>query len=344
MDIVPGMDNESYFYLSGLNSSLGLSYLDEWTVGTARYSVGGIFGVRAGCLVAMGIMRYINGPYCLHIMVRHTPITPPAAEKLKSAIKAIPGFRSFMKLKSLTIADDLVNIYWALPHLGAKPAAEEVTNMLDLVLQEIRCYAGAFDDKCEDCRAVPAPQIILLDGIPGHHCISCQKAMMLRKEAEAAEYDARKGDYPRATRVGVCIALFMGAFWGISQHMLVALNSDVFVKTAVIGSMVTGGAVFWGVFKIVGKKESRGLKLAAILTVASRLGASVISWSDLLIHSQPVPTNWVEMVVASIAADLLFIGVLCLVRWTKPRPTITFQPVTVGGYNASACPTDRVTA
>jgi len=48
---------------------------------------------------------------------------------------------------------------------------------------------------------------------------------MLRTEAETAEYDARKADYPKATRVGVCIALFMCAIWGASQHMLVALDS-----------------------------------------------------------------------------------------------------------------------
>jgi hypothetical protein len=207
--------------------------------------------------------------------------------------------------------------------------------MLDLILKEISCHARALDDKCEDCRSVTASQIVLVDGIPGHHCDSCQRAMLLKNEAEAAEYDARKTDYAKGARVGVCIALVMGALWGGVEHVAGVLSDDAVVKIGSLSSLVAGAAIFWSVFKVLGKKEPRGQMLATLLTLSSRLMARAISWSDFLTHGQTVPVRWLAMGVAMFAVDLLFVGLFCLVPWCKSRPTVTFQPVTVDPDNSS---------
>jgi uncharacterized membrane protein len=331
-------------YMSGLGSSLGFSYLPEWNfranslqlpkwvIGDLATKPCGIFGTHAGYLIAMGVFQDSDGPDYLQIIVRHTPIAAPALRQLKNAIKAIPGFRSFVRHKSVQTTEDFVNIQWGLPNLWEKPRAEEVANMLDLILQEIRCYARPLDGKCEDCRAVAAPQIVFVDGIPGHHCAGCLKAV-------TAEYDAIKVDYPRAALLGTGIALVMSIVWGMIQRISGGSgNTENIIQMCALGSMVTSVAIFWGVFRSLGKKERRGLVLAVSLTLSSRLVACILSAGGFLVHGQPVAYGWLILGMASFLVALITIPVLYMVPWCKSRPAIILQPVTVGGQNLPVLP------
>ena len=332
-------------YLSGLGSSLGFSYLPEWNFGAnplqlpklPKWVMGdgapnlcGIFGMHAGYLTVIGILTDTDGPY-LQIIVRHTPIAVPARRQLvcqlKNAIKAGPGFRGFMES-----TENFVKIQWWFPWLLKEPGAEQIANMLDLISQQISCHARALDGKCEDCRAVTAPQIVFVDGIPGHHCVGCLKAV-------TAEYDAIKVDYPRAALVGTGIALVMSIVWGMIQRMAGGSgNTENIIQMCALGSMVTSVAIFWGVFRSLGKKERRGLVLAVSLTLSSRLVACILSAGGFLVHGQPVAYGWLILGMASFLVALITIPVLYMVPWCKSRPAIILQPVTVGGQNLPVLP------
>ncbi|HET6841815.1 MAG TPA: hypothetical protein VFK06_09025 [Candidatus Angelobacter sp.] len=329
-------------YLSGLGSSLGFSYLPEWNFGTRLFRLpkwvigdfatkpGGIFGMHAGYLTAMGVFMNSDGPDYLQIIVRHTPIAAPALRQLKNAIKAIPGFRDFIRYKRVATTKDFVKIEWGLPDLWERPGAEEVANMLDLILQEISCHARALDGKCEDCRAVAAPQIVFVDGIPGHHCAGCVKAA-------TAAYDAIKADYPRTTFLGAGIALAMSIVWGLIQPISGGSgNGEIMLQICFLGFMVTGVAIFWGVFRSLGKKELQGFVLASALTLSSRLMAYSLSGS-FLVHGRPVANGWFILGGVNFLVALFVLPILCRVSWCKSRPAI-LQPATVGGPNSPALP------
>ena len=330
-------------YLPGLGLSLGFIYLPEWRVGAGGdYAFGGIFGERAGYLIAIGVMKNSEGPDSLHMIVRHVAIPVASTQELQKAIHAIPGFRSFLTQKRAKAAENFVKISWPLPRLGAAPDAEKITTLLDLVLKEVSCHARHLDGKCEDCQAVTSPQIVLVDGIPGRHCAACQRSTLSRKEAEAAEYDTRKVDYPKGIRIGVYIALAMAVLWGLIGYVARNVSSETVTQIAGTGSLATGLAIFWSMFKALGKKERRGQMLASVITLASRLGASAISWAGFLIYGQPVSLTWLMMVVVGFALDIGVVAVLCILPWGKSRPTVKFQPVTAGGYNDSALPKEQV--
>jgi hypothetical protein len=329
-------------YTSDLGSSLGFSYLQEWVFKPRTvYKSGGIFGIYSGYLIGMGIL--VPGgddATCLHIIVRHTPVGAPASQQIQSALKSLLGFRGFVSRLSAKTAENRVEIFWPLGGFKAKPTAQEITNLLDLALKEIRCHARPLDDKCEDCRMATASQIVLLDGIPGRHCGSCQRAMMARIEAQAAEYDTKKVDYTKGLQIGTCLAVAMGAFWGMVQYASRTWDGNGATHILGFASLTTAGLIFWGLFRTLGKKERRGVILAAFLTLTSRLGAVLLSWSDLLIHGQPIPDSWLAYGVAGFALDLILVLVLSLVPlpWTRARPIILLQPITVGGQDLPAVP------
>src|SRR5258708_7182961 len=199
-------------YMSQLAQQVGGIYVPKCATFKETFQStmkGVVFGAYKGYLVALALTQAgRTSGFVMLVRYPKAPIVPPLQEALKNR----PSFSSFFGKKTIKAAVDGVSISWT--YAMTKPKLEEIAGLLDAVIEEVSKVVQPFAGKCEDCSAVEAREITLMNGLPGYHCLACQMRVAAEKQREADEYKAKDANYVVGLAAGLVAATVAGSAWG----------------------------------------------------------------------------------------------------------------------------------
>lgn len=325
-------------YLGELARQFQFTYVPKCTTfkdNATSNQKGGVIGARKGYLVALALTRAGRNSY-FAIMIRFPGAT--AMQQLQEAIKAKPGFSSFLSKKSVKVAADRLTVSWA--YALIRPKLEEITTMLDGLLEEVSRYAPAFSGKCEDCGSTETRDITLLNGVPGYHCLGCQMRLAADKRREAEEYKARDANYVIGIVAGILAAAVAGTAWGefAAWTEVGSGNWHPYLHAAV--TFLIAMVVCWAFFKSAGKRDRAGQLAAILLTLAGKWWGDTLYYSHLMADVRGIAMsgalvaltlkNFFVYKFASVAHVVVFLcdlGVSALIPWMPWGRLPKFEPV-----------------
>jgi len=281
--------------MSQLGQRLGCIYVPKCTAfkTESRQNVkGAVFGVRRGYLLALACTQ-IGRNRGLSLLVRHPKSTAgaqTAGVQIKEALKNRPGFSSFFGKKNINATEDSVLITWSFS--VTKTKLDDVVNVVDAAVEEVSKYAPAFAGKCEDCGVAEANEFILMNGLPGYHCSSCQMRIAAEKQREADEYRARDANYVVGLAVGLMAAAAAGSVWGWLIGLMEADSGKWSPKLHAFMAILVSLPICWLMFKAMGKRDRVGQALAVVLTLAAKWWGDAIYFTHVDMHVGHQAFSW----------------------------------------------------
>jgi hypothetical protein len=277
-------------YLAQLAQQLGCVYVPKCTAFKDDYIAnvkGAVVGARKGYLVTLALTRQgRNSGFA--IMVRFPAST--AATQLQESIKSKPGFSSFLSRKNIKVLDNRLTVSWV--YVMKKPKLEDITAMLDALLEECSRYVPAFNGKCEDCGVAETREITLMNGVAGYHCLACQTRVIAEKRREAEEYKAKDANYVLGILAGLIVAAVAGTMWGELLNWIEVGEGKWYPQMHALGGFAVGIPVCLVLFKAAGKRDRVGQVAAILLTLAGKW------WGDVLYYSHAIAYSTATTVTA----------------------------------------------
>ncbi len=273
-------------YLAQLAQQLGCTYSPKCTTfkdDNTSNQKGAVIGNRKGYVIALALTRAGRNAGCA-IMVRF-PKTAAVAQ-IQEAIKSKPGFSTFLAKKSVKVAETGLIVSWL--YAIKRPKAEEVIGLLDAVVEEVSRYAPAFTGKCEDCGSAATPEITLLNGVPGYHCVACQTRLVGEKRREAEAYKAREPNYLFGILAGVLAAAVSGTLWGELAGLWEVPDEKWYPQIHALMTFLIALPVCWALFRAVGKRDRVGQGMAILLTLAGKWWGDTLYYSHLVVHARGI--------------------------------------------------------
>lgn len=326
-------------YLGELARQMQFTYVPKCTTfkgDTISNHKGAVIGTRKGYLVALALTRAGRNTY-FAIMIRF-PAAAAATKQLQEAIKSKPEFSSFFNKKSVKFAGDRLTLSWA--YALKKPKFEHIAPVLDGLLEEVSRYAPTFNGKCEDCGSTETPDITLLNGVPGYHCLACQMRLTADKRREAEEYKARDANYVIGIVAGILAAAVAGTAWGEFAAWAEGGSGNWHPYLHAIVTFLIGMAVCWPLFKAAGKRDRAGQIAAIILTLAGKWWGDALYYSHLVAHVRDIAfsgglvaltlKNFFTFKFASEPHILVFLcdlGISAVIPWMPWGRLPNFEPV-----------------
>lgn len=324
-------------YLSELARQLQFTYVPKCTTfkdDSTSNQKGAVIGTRKGYLVALALTRAGRNSY-LAIMIRFP--TAASMQQLQEAIKSKPGFSSFFSKKRIKVAADRLTLSWA---YALKPKLEEITTVLDGLLEEVSRYAPTFNGKCEDCGSTETRDVTLLNGVPGYHCLGCQMRLAADKRREAEEYKARDANYVLGILAGILAAAVAGTAWGELAAWVEVGSGTWYPYLHAAVTFLIAMVVCWALFKAAGKRDRAGQVAAILLTLAAKWWGDALYYSHLVAHVRGIAfsgglvvltlKNFFTYKFASVAHGVVFLcdlGFSAAIPWMPWGRLPKFEPV-----------------
>jgi hypothetical protein len=186
----------SQSYLQSLASQFSLTYVPGLNIVKTRKdtsAVGSAVGTMRGYVVAVSDVRAPKQKF-LCVMIRFPVIGETSL--LKQAAEALPGIKTFVASKKLTIANDGVGVSWQ--YALRRPSQQEVVALIENLLSVVVGFAAPFKGRCEDCGKTAQATLTAMNGVPGYHCAECQARIAGEDECRAREYESREKTLPKA--------------------------------------------------------------------------------------------------------------------------------------------------
>lgn len=235
---------------------------------------GAAMGTRDGYLVAIGPAKDKKGHASITILVRFRKVDQPSS--VRQAVESNSGLLqalgvselSSKQRKQLGMGEDALTWTWS--YSLRKPKAEEVAALALALVAALKPVAPAFNGRCEMCQSA-APELTLLNGLPGHYCSGCQLKTQHELDAAAYDYENKPTNFPRGVLFGLVAALAGSLAWGLVAYAI----HRIFLYGAILIGLLVAKSVFVG----MGKVTRAGQIMIAVLTAASVLFGDAIFYT-----------------------------------------------------------------
>lgn len=264
-------------YLLDLAAKTGFTYV----AGAKTFKTKGavnkddLIGLREGMLCGVGLVQ-VGNVRSLGLLVRYAPLMDVAP--LQSALKALEPFKGFVSKKTATVAPGSVTIGWPLGF--RKPKPEDMLQLLDAVIGQIKMFTAPLPDKCEECGGSGAGAITLMNGFPGHHCASCQMRMAQEQEQAKQQYAMRDSNFFGGLVAATLTAIVLGIAWGVGGYYMERAFDGIPIKLWAVIIIAMPALVGLAMAKGAGKVQMLAQAVpVALLSLGTNLLADVVYYS-----------------------------------------------------------------
>ncbi|MGH9788281.1 MAG: hypothetical protein ACRD4U_06230 [Candidatus Acidiferrales bacterium] len=238
---------------------------------------GCVVGARDGFVFAVGRDTSEN-QHGIAILARFK--STETHENVKAAVQAHPAVQAAKgdaKLKES--GADFVR--WKWNYSLRRPKAEAVAELVRALAEALKQATPGFDGKCESCQRASAPEILLLNGVPGYYCEACQQQMHHDLDKATLEYEALPTDTMKGLTYGLGAMLAGAAAWGLVAYFL----KYIFLWGAILIGYLIAKAVQVG----MGKIERTGQVLVVVLTILSVLLGDTLFYCLIIMEQEQIP-------------------------------------------------------
>lgn len=262
-------------YMSQLADATGLPYYPKQ--GPFGQKDGAVVGAKEGFLVAIGPAKAEGARSAIGVLLRFRKTTD--IDPLRLALKQNPELTSRGKLEKA--GEGFLRWMWA--YSFGKPKPEEVTLLVNALVEAAKHNAQPFDERCESCESARTKAIVLLNAIPVYYCEGCQQKLQADLDAAGRAYEETAANLPNGLLFGVLAAAGGSLAWGIVAYSL--------KRIFLIGGILIGYLVAWAVIKGMGKINRAGQVLVFLLTIASVLFGDVIFYTLVAMKELSIPLS-----------------------------------------------------